>query len=100
MSEAEMDAHTIRNMRDQGIADGQPPKQLVSLNPTDPLKAVIDKLFQNRCSVAPVLTWDTHGLSLILLLQSLLYIIEKLHHSSNIKAKIRSWSGLFARLAA
>ena len=53
MSEAEMDAHTIRNMRDQSVADGQPPKALVSLNPTDPLKAVIDKLFQNRCSMAP-----------------------------------------------
>lgn len=61
MSEAEMDAHTIRNMREQSIADGQPPKALVSLNPSDPLKTVIDKLFQNRCSVAPVLTRDVHG---------------------------------------
>ena len=58
-----MDAHTIRNMREQSIADGQPPKALVSLNPTDPLKAVIDKLFQNRCSMAPVLTLDAHGMS-------------------------------------
>ncbi len=63
MSEAEMDAHTIRNMREQSIADGQPPKALVSLNPTDPLKAVIDKLFQKRCSMAPVLTLDAHGMS-------------------------------------
>ena len=61
MSEAEMDAHTIRSMREQSAADGQPPKELVSLNPTDTLKAVIDKLFQNRCSMAPVLTWDMHG---------------------------------------
>ena len=61
MSEAEMDAHTIRSMREQSVADGQPPKDLVSLNPSDPLKAVIDKLFQNRCSVAPVLTRDAHG---------------------------------------
>lgn len=68
MSEAEMDAHTIRNMRDQSVADGQPPKTLVSLNPTDPLKAVIDKLFQNRCSMAPVLTWDAHGLAFCLCL--------------------------------
>ena len=61
MSEAEMDAHTIRNMREQSAADGQPPKELVCLNPADPLKAVIRQLFKNRCSMAPVLTWDAHG---------------------------------------
>lgn len=61
MSEAEMDAHTIRNMREQSTADGQPPKTLVALTPTDSLKDVIKRLFQNRCSMAPVLTWDTHG---------------------------------------
>jgi len=61
MSEAEMDAHTIRNMREQSAADGQPPKDLVCLKPADPLKAVIRQLFKNRCSMAPVLTWDAHG---------------------------------------
>lgn len=61
MSEAEMDAHTIRGMREQALADGRPAKQLVSLEPLDNLQQVITRLFRDRCSMAPVLSCDTHG---------------------------------------
>lgn len=61
MSEAEMDAHTIRGMREQGEADGRPPKRLVALAPVDNMQQVINHLFRNRCSMAPVLTCDAHG---------------------------------------
>ena len=61
MSEAEMDAHTIRGMREQSATDGRPPKHLVSLGPMNNMQQVINQLFRNRCSMAPVLTCDAHG---------------------------------------
>ncbi|CAL5223035.1 g5490 [Coccomyxa viridis] len=56
MSEAEMDQHTIRGLREEAAQEGRPPKALVSLHPADALSTVLQKLFRNRCSMAPVLT--------------------------------------------
>lgn len=56
MSEAEMDQHTIRGLREEATQEGRSPKALVSLHPGDHLSTVLQKLFRNRCSMAPVLT--------------------------------------------
>ena len=61
MSEAEMDQHTIRGLREEAAQEGRPPKALVSLHPGDHLSTVLQKLFRNRCSMAPVLTGPTPG---------------------------------------
>ena len=59
MSEAEMDSLTIKDMREQSAADGRHPKELVYVQPGDNLQAVIQQLFDNRASMAPVVTSDT-----------------------------------------
>ena len=56
MSEAEMDVHTISGLREEAAQEGRPPKALVSLHPGNYLSTVLQKLFRNRCSMAPVLT--------------------------------------------
>jgi hypothetical protein len=61
MSEAEMDMHTIKGLREEAALEGRPLKALVSLRPEDPLSIVIQKLFHNRCSMAPVLTGPSNG---------------------------------------
>jgi len=63
MSEAEMDQHTIRGLREELAAEGRPPKSLVSVSPADSLAAVVRTLFENHCSMAPVLYVppDAHG---------------------------------------
>jgi len=62
MSEAEMDQHTIRGLREEAVQEGRPSKPLVSLHPGDALSTVLQKLFRNRCSMAPVLTGPSTGL--------------------------------------
>lgn len=61
LSEAEMDSLTIQDMREQSTADGRPPKQLVYVRPDDSMQEVIQQLFDNRCSMAPVVTSDPTG---------------------------------------
>lgn len=61
MSEAEMDSLTIQDMREQSTSDGRPPKALVYVRPDDKLQAVIQQLFDNRCSMAPVVTRQSTG---------------------------------------
>lgn len=61
MSEAEMDVHTIKGLREEAAAEGRPLKAIVSLRPEDSLAAVIHRLFHNRCSMAPVLTGPSTG---------------------------------------
>lgn len=56
-----MDQHTIRGLREEAAQEGRPPKALVSLHPGDHLSTVLQKLFRNRCSMAPVLTGPTPG---------------------------------------
>ena len=56
-----MDLHTIGGLREEAAAEGRPLKQLVSLRPEDPLTTAIRKLFNNRCSMAPVLTGPSTG---------------------------------------
>ena len=56
-----MDQHTIRGLREEAAQEGRPPKALVSLHPGDALSTVLQKLFQNRCSMAPVLTGPSPG---------------------------------------
>ena len=51
-----MDQHTIRGLREEAAQEGRWPKALVSLHPGDHLSTVLQKLFRNRCSMAPVLT--------------------------------------------
>ena len=51
-----MDQHTIRGLREEASQEGRSPKALVSLHPGDHLSTVLQKLFRNRCSMAPVLT--------------------------------------------
>jgi CBS domain-containing protein len=55
MSEVEMDEHTIRDLREGLAAEGRPLKPLVYLQPGDTLAAVVRALFDNHCSMAPVL---------------------------------------------
>lgn len=55
MSEAEMDQHTIRGLREEMQAEGRPPKGLVYVSPGDSLSLVVRKMYQNHCSMAPVL---------------------------------------------
>ena len=65
MSEAEMDQHTIQGLREEAAQEGRPPKALVSLHPGDALSTVLQKLFRNRCSMAPVLTGPSPGARLV-----------------------------------
>jgi len=57
-----MDQHTIRGLREEAVQEGRPSKPLVSLHPGDALSTVLQKLFRNRCSMAPVLTGPSTGL--------------------------------------
>ncbi|KAK9804840.1 hypothetical protein WJX72_008237 [[Myrmecia] bisecta] len=61
MSEAEMDQHTIRAMREVATTEGREPKPLVYVRPEDHLGTVIMLLFNNRCSMAPVLSCEALG---------------------------------------
>lgn len=61
MSEAEMDAHTIRGLREQVVLEGREPKPLVYVRPDDDLARVVQTLSANRCSLAPILTCDPTG---------------------------------------
>ena len=66
MSEAEMDVHTISGLREEAAQEGRPPKALVSLHPGNYLSTVLQKLFRNRCSMAPVLTGPSTGVPTLL----------------------------------
>lgn len=55
MSEAEMDQHTIRGLREELNHEGRPPKPLVSVSPDDTLQHVVKTLYNNHCNMAPVL---------------------------------------------
>ena len=54
MSEAEMDQHTIRGLREELSRQGNPPKPLVCVQPEDSLQHVVDTLLSNHCSMVPV----------------------------------------------
>eukprot|EP00775_Hariotina_reticulata_P003066 gene3066-3346_t len=58
LSEAEMDAHTIRGMREECGLEGRTPKPLVYVRPQDNLAKVVRTLFDNKCSMAPILSCD------------------------------------------
>jgi 5'-AMP-activated protein kinase regulatory gamma subunit len=55
MSEAEMDQHTIRGLREELVRQGTPPKELVSVRPEETLQRVVDTLLLNHCSMAPII---------------------------------------------
>eukprot|EP00877_Chromochloris_zofingiensis_P006377 jgi/Chrzof1/1993/Cz10g29010.t1 len=63
MSEQEMDAHTIRGLREEASLDGREPKQLVYVKPDDNLAKVVRTLSDHKCSMAPILSCDPGGLS-------------------------------------
>ena len=63
LSEAEMDVHTIRHMRDAAAAEGHPPKALVHLSPEDTLAVALRRLLDSQTSMAPVLSPDPQGTS-------------------------------------
>ena len=65
MSEAEMDVHTIRGLREEAAAEGRPLKALVGVRPEDCLSLAIQRLFCNRCSMAPVLSGPATGMHLL-----------------------------------
>jgi len=60
MSEQEMDQHTIRGLREEMAAEGKPSKALVSVTPGNSLAQVVRTMYENHCSMAPVLQ---HGLN-------------------------------------
>jgi CBS domain-containing protein len=55
MSEQEMDQHTIRGLREEMAAEGRPSKALVSVAPGNSLAQVVRTMYENHCSMAPVL---------------------------------------------
>jgi hypothetical protein len=57
-----MDAHTIRGMREEAALQGRGPKSLVHVQPDDDLGKVVRRLFENKCSMAPILSCDPGGL--------------------------------------
>eukprot|EP00195_Chlamydomonas_chlamydogama_P004942 CAMPEP_0202902206 /NCGR_PEP_ID=MMETSP1392-20130828/16719_1 /ASSEMBLY_ACC=CAM_ASM_000868 /TAXON_ID=225041 /ORGANISM="Chlamydomonas chlamydogama, Strain SAG 11-48b" /LENGTH=541 /DNA_ID=CAMNT_0049588939 /DNA_START=491 /DNA_END=2115 /DNA_ORIENTATION=+ len=61
MSEAEMDAHTIRGLREEAGLEGREPKPLVFVKPDDDLGKVASTLSHNKCSMAPILSADPIG---------------------------------------
>eukprot|EP00201_Polytomella_parva_P022963 CAMPEP_0175046128 /NCGR_PEP_ID=MMETSP0052_2-20121109/4848_1 /TAXON_ID=51329 ORGANISM="Polytomella parva, Strain SAG 63-3" /NCGR_SAMPLE_ID=MMETSP0052_2 /ASSEMBLY_ACC=CAM_ASM_000194 /LENGTH=614 /DNA_ID=CAMNT_0016309819 /DNA_START=1556 /DNA_END=3400 /DNA_ORIENTATION=- len=64
LSEAEMDTHTIRMLREQSIhIDGRGPKPLVYVKPQDRLNSVVEVLFRHKCSMAPVFTENPNDLN-------------------------------------
>jgi len=61
MSEAEMDAHTIRGLREEVSAESREPKPLVYVRPDDTLSKVVSTLQRDKCSLAPILSVDPGG---------------------------------------
>eukprot|EP00198_Chlamydomonas_reinhardtii_P013855 XP_001703192.1 predicted protein [Chlamydomonas reinhardtii] len=61
LSEAEMDAHTIRGLREEAAAEGREPKGLVYVLADEDLAKVVARLAQHKCSMAPVLSGDPGG---------------------------------------
>jgi 5'-AMP-activated protein kinase regulatory gamma subunit len=61
MSEQEMDQHTIRGLREEMTAEGRPPKGLVSVAPGNSLAQVVRTMYENHCSMAPVLQHGPNG---------------------------------------
>ena len=61
LSEEEMDAHTVRAMREAAQSQGKPHRRLVWLTPGCSLHDVIVRLFETRSSMAPVLSSDPEG---------------------------------------
>jgi len=45
-------------MRDECTLEGRPPKPLIYVRTTDKLATVVRTLFENKCSMAPILTAD------------------------------------------
>ncbi|GAX76328.1 hypothetical protein CEUSTIGMA_g3774.t1 [Chlamydomonas eustigma] len=58
MSEAEMDAHTIRGLREHAALEGREPKHLAYAKPQDDLAKVAAALSEQKCSMSPILTCD------------------------------------------
>ncbi|KAG2427741.1 hypothetical protein HXX76_012066 [Chlamydomonas incerta] len=61
LSEAEMDAHTIRGLREEAATEGREPKGLVYVMADEDLAKVVARLAQYKCSMAPVLSSDPGG---------------------------------------
>ncbi|KAG7668620.1 hypothetical protein Ndes2526B_g03759 [Nannochloris sp. 'desiccata'] len=61
MSEQEMDQHTIRGLREEMEAEGRPPKALVCVAPGNSLAQVVRTMYENHCSMAPVLQHGPNG---------------------------------------
>jgi 5'-AMP-activated protein kinase regulatory gamma subunit len=61
MSEAEMDQHTIRGLREELTVEGRPPKALKFVTPNNTLVEVVRTLYENHCSTAPVLHQGSTG---------------------------------------
>lgn len=45
-------------MREECVLEGRPPKPLIYVRTTDKLATVVRTLFENKCSMAPILTAD------------------------------------------
>jgi CBS domain-containing protein len=61
MSEQEMDQHTIRGLREEMAAEGRPSKPLVCVAPGNSLAQVVRTMYENHCSMAPVLHQGPNG---------------------------------------
>ena len=60
-SEAELDEHTVRGMREAAAQEGRPPPPLVFVRPEQPLAEVVAALHAARVTGAPVLSCDPNG---------------------------------------
>ena len=50
------------NLQD-AAADGREAKSLVYVRPEDNMSVVVERLFANRCSMAPILSGDPNGVA-------------------------------------
>ncbi len=58
-SSSEKNKYTCRGLREEAGLEGREPKQLVYARPDDDLLKVVGTLFQNKCSMAPILSSES-----------------------------------------
>uniref|UniRef100_A0A7S3QNI8 CBS domain-containing protein n=1 Tax=Dunaliella tertiolecta TaxID=3047 RepID=A0A7S3QNI8_DUNTE len=61
LSDAEMDAHTIRGLREEVALSGRETRALVYVKPDDDMAKVVHTLTHHKCSMAPILSADPGG---------------------------------------
>ena len=62
---AEMDLHTIRDMRVEAEAEGRKLRKLTYIKPNDSMIKLSQILLKNQCSTIPVLSCDPTGSEMV-----------------------------------